>query len=512
MKTKAYKLAAELGLQEHSLLEWLRENGYPNARRADTIRSDVVQAARKALGRGARTHRSGGRTSRATVPSRPPPQSRKSRQNTRQSGGRSSGGGGGGGGGDGFKVSFAELLESHLPSDANAGRQALPDTRITQATRPVTANRTPTGGRAPVPDPNDDLRIRVARAESERDRAQQDVDVERARAEGYARDIRRLERELQAVREDTTALDALRADTERLELERARLKQQLAEAHDERATLEQTCTELQTELQDTRAALEEAKQGDIDHGTVLGDLETARQREIAWRTRALELERAVAQGGDIIKLLKGQGLEAFRQQVRVLRTLLGDESTALPVLRAIRQVDAPALEKLIDERLRPTCAHPLCNRVTRAADQIPLRVDDDSDCAVCAGDAEQRWFHHMVQECSQSGIRRLLVIGGDDAIQTRLRALSQGQPVDLRLVSADEEALPARAAGRVEGCDALILWSSWVVPARISDPYAQAALAADRPIVSVLGVNCGVVPLARATVNRVARTHVLRAV
>ncbi len=507
MKTKAYKLAAELGLQENSLLEWLRENGYPNARRADTIRADVAQAARKALGRGARTHRSGGRASRTTVPSRPPPQSRKSRQSARQSGAHASvRGGGGGGGGEGFKVSFAELLESHLPSDATAGRQALPDTRITQATRPVTTNR------PPVPDPADDLRIRVARAESERDRAQQEVDVERARAEGYARDIRRLERELIATREDTTALDALRADTERLELERARLKQQLAEAHDERATLEQTCTELQTELQDTRAALDEAKQGDIDHGTVLGDLETARQREIAWRTRALELERAVAQGGDIIKLLKGQGLEAFRQQVRVLRTLLGDESTALPVLRAIRQVDAPALEKLIEERLRPTCAHPLCNRITRGADQIPLRVDDDSECAVCGGDAEQRWFNHMVQECSQSGIRRLLVIGGDDTIQTRLRALSQGQPVDLRLVSADEEALPARAAGRVEGCDALILWSSWVVPARISDAAAQAALAADRAIVSVLGVNCGVVPLARATVNRVARTHVLRAV
>lgn len=509
MKTKAYKLAAELGLHENSLLEWLRENGYPNARRADTIRADVAQAARKALGRGARTHRSGGRSSRTTVPSRPPPQSRKSRQSARQSGSHASVRGGGGGG-EGFKVSFAELLESHLPGDANAGRQALPDTRITQATRPVTGGRAPV--RAPAPDPADDLRIRVARAESERDRARQEVDVERARAEGYARDIRRLERELIATREDTTALDALRADTERLELERARLKQQLAEAHDERATLEQTCTELQTELQEIRAALDEAKQGDIDHGTVLGDLETARQREIAWRTRALELERAVAQGGDIIKLLKGQGVEAFRQQVRVLRTLLGDESTALPVLRAIRQVDAPALEKLIEERLRPTCAHPLCNRITRGAEQIPLRVDDDSDCAVCGGDAEQRWFHHMVQECSQSGIRRLLVIGGDDAIQARLRALSQGQPVDLRLVSADEEALPARAAGRVEGCDALILWSSWVVPARISDPYAQAALAADRPIVSVLGVNCGVVPLARATVNRVARTHVLRAV
>ena len=75
VKTKAYKLAAELGLQEHSVLEWLRENGYPNARRADTIRSEVAQAARQALGRaaGVRTLHSGNRASvtRAVV-ARPP--------------------------------------------------------------------------------------------------------------------------------------------------------------------------------------------------------------------------------------------------------------------------------------------------------------------------------------------------------------------------------------------------------------------------------------------------------
>lgn len=569
MKTKAYKLAAELGLQEHSVLEWLRENGYPNARRADTIRSEVAQAARQALGRaaGVRTLHSGNRASvtravvaRPVTPSRPPPQSRKSWQQGPTGGqpaGQPQGGSAGGSAGgspvgsqsgsagghgnnhggnhagnhsgnhggnhsggrpeSGFKVSFAELLENHLPGDAAAGLQALPEIRAALAPASTAGASTAAATIAAasprsVADVRDELRIRIARAEADRDRIQQKLDVEKARAEGYIRDAQRLEIELATVRLELAALAPAREDNERLELERARLRQALAEAADERATLEQTCADLQTELTELRTALDEAKRGDIDHGTVLGDLETARQREVAWRTRALELERAVAQGGDIIRLLKGHGLEAFRQQVRVLQTLLADESTALPVLKSIRQVDAPALEKLVEERLRRTCAHPLCNHVTHAAGKIALRVDDDRECAVCGGDAERRWFNHMVQECVGAGVRRLLVIGGAEATQQRLRTLSEGEPVDLRLVSADEEVLPARAAGRVEGCDALILWSRWVVPTRISDPYAQAALAVERPIVSVLGVTCGVVALARATVNRLARTHVLRAV
>ena len=536
MKTKAYKLAVELGLQEQPVLEWLKANGYPNVRRADTIRADVAQAARKALGR------AGGPRGRHGKGGRTPPQSRASRQgggnrqnNNRQNGGarptggrsggnRHTGGnrpvptrgrGQGGGGKDGFKVSFADLLEAHLPSDITAGHRAVPDTLpATKAVRKPAASP----ARADTVKSRE-LELRVARAETERDRSRQQADVERARAEGYVRELQKLQAELEAARRNVAAIDALREENERLNLDRATLKQKLQVAHDERETLAQTCGELQEELdelrcsfEETQEALEESRQGSIDTSSVLGDLETARKREVAWRTRALELERAVQQGGDVTRLLRGHGLETFRQQVRVLQALLADEKAAVQVIKAIRQIDAPTIEKLIEKHLRRCCADPLCERVTRSTGRIPLRVEDDSTCDICAGDAEQRWFAHMVAECGLAGVRRLLVIGGDEAVHDRLRALSEGQPVDLRLVTSDEEAAPARAAGRVEGCDAMIRWSTWVVPAAVSEPYVQAALAADRPIVTVLGRRCSIVDFARATVNRLARNHVLRAV
>ena len=121
LKTKAYKLAAELGLQEQSVLDWLRNNGYPNVRRADTIRSDVAQAARKALGTGRTSPRGRPRARPDTRPNRFTSEARDGRDTQRiapptpekprsgKAGDR-----------EGFRTSFAELLQNHMPEGRGA--------------------------------------------------------------------------------------------------------------------------------------------------------------------------------------------------------------------------------------------------------------------------------------------------------------------------------------------------------------------------------------------------------
>ncbi|MBU0551406.1 hypothetical protein KJ940_07915, partial [Myxococcota bacterium] len=64
MKTKAYKLATKLKVEEGRLLDWLRAHGYPNIRRTDTIRAEVARAAQQALSRA--------RHEAITTPSPPP--------------------------------------------------------------------------------------------------------------------------------------------------------------------------------------------------------------------------------------------------------------------------------------------------------------------------------------------------------------------------------------------------------------------------------------------------------
>lgn len=491
MKTKAYKLAAELGVQEQSVLDWLRANGYPNARRADTIRADVAQAARQALGRGRAARRTSGRhpSPGPRGPTQPPP-SRPAPRPTAE------------GGGGGFRVSFAELLEAHLPQSAEAGTSALPDAG-------------PPAPRRPPPPRQEDgadeeLRLRVARAEGERDAVRREADASRQRLEAVTREAEALRRELLAAKQNLIAFEALRGDLDRLQLERAQLRHALQVAQDERATLEGTCAELKRELDEVQTTLRAAEEEQDERDTLLEELESAMQREMAWRARALELERAANQDANLLGLLQALGIEDFGEQAEVLRALLASRDTALGFLRAIRQVESAPLERMVRHRIRRVCAHPVCNQVAEHDERVVLRVDDERICEVCGGDADRRWFARMVRECSRAGVRRLLVIGGEP-VHDALRGLSQGQPVDLRLVGADDEVHPARVRGRVEGCDVLVLWSSRLVTEAVATPYADAARAEGRPVVSVLGDRCQVAALARAVCYRLARNHVLAA-
>ncbi len=479
MKTKAYKLAAELGVGEQSVLDWLRAHGYPNVRRADTIRAEVAQAARKAFER-----RGGGE--RRRHPSQSP------------RGARTGGAGRGGGTGE-FRMSFAELLESHLP-DETGGMGDLATATVPEmpALRPA------------PPDATDGHELRAVRAEKERDALRAELDALRRSYEAQGTRLDALRDELQEARDGNVQVNSLREDLERVRMERSTLRQTLQRTADERETLEHTCAELQDEVDDLQGALRRHEEAISERESMSDELASAMQRETAWRTRALELERAAQSGANLSGVLQGFGVGDYREQARVLGALLGQRDTAVGFIRAVRSVDSQALEKLVHRHIVRTCVHPICNQVALLSERIPLRVESESECEVCQGGEARRWFARMVRECGRSGVRQLLVVGGD-AAHEELRGLSQGQPVDLRLVTDDDAVHPPRVQGRVEGCDLLVVWSEWVVPKTVSAVYAEVALSEGSPIVSVLGRRGAVVPMARAVCNRLARNHVLRA-
>lgn len=495
MKTKAYKLAAELGVAERSVLEWLRDHGYPNARRADTIRADVAQAARTALGR----ERERGE--------RPAP---TGRHTTRGGGGpqeqaRSA---------QGFRVSFADLLESHLPQSSGAAVAANPT-----ATTPNLPSHRPAPG-ATMPPPRrttgslsaeQTLRLQLKRIEGEQEQAQRELTILRQTLEAENRRLAEARQALAGLDAARHALSVAKAENEQLLLERATLKQSLQAAADEQATLAQTCVDLQGEVRGLQEGLAAADKEHEAKEAMISDLEQVMQREMAWRTRALELERAANLGSSLHALLQELGLEEVGPQAAVLRALLARPDSAAALIRSIRQVDGPAIQRMVQGRMARVCGHPQCNLMAQNDDRVRVRVAEQ-DCEVCGGDRDQRWFARLVRECGRAGVRRLLVIGGSAGTQKALRELSQGQPVDLRLVDAEDEVHPARVRGRVEGCDLLVLWSELVVPELVSDAYATAARSEGRPVITVLGATCGVARFARAICNRLARNLILAAV
>lgn len=491
MKTKAYKLAAELGLHEQSVLDWLRTNGYPNVRRADTIRAEVVQAARKALARGGSVAMTGLRAVKP-APRGPEQMARPTPEDLR--------------------VSFAELLEAHLTAAVAAPvrENREPEARMSGPMAPL-APVLPraTGSVAPLQELGD---VRVARAEEAREAARREADEWRVRFNRVRSERDEFAGQVKVWGPEMEVLPALKAERERLFQEVTLLRHRLKAVDDERATLESTCADLQDELGEARTSLTALEAMDDDRRQVQDELQSAVQREMAWRARALELERAALLGGSLQSAMSRAGIADTGDQAATLQAILGHREGATILLRMLRPSDADALGRLITERLRGVCVDPICNQVAAAQDGFALRVDSERDCSVCGGSDERRWFLRMALECDRAGVRRLLVIGGTDSVHEHLRMLSQGQRVDFRLVTTADELFPARVQGRVEGCDLLILWSSAVVSPAVSEPYGEAARREGRSVAHVVGARCGVVPLARAVCNRLTRCLVLTTV
>jgi septal ring factor EnvC (AmiA/AmiB activator) len=209
---------------------------------------------------------------------------------------------------DSLSVTFAELLQGHLPRDSESDESTIP-----QRPKPSFSQD---DGTATVPGmpalllkaDNPNLTGELEKLASQQ--VLDELSVEKAKVEG-------LERMLDQLRSQAAGQDALQAELVELQTHNGRLMTELAQAkhslkgtQDERQTLEATCEDLHNELLDVRGMLEENESMVADHDSVLGDLQTAREREVAWRTRALKLERAAHAGDDFGGMLRANGLES----------------------------------------------------------------------------------------------------------------------------------------------------------------------------------------------------------
>ena len=494
MKTKAYKLAAELGLQEQSLLEWLRDHGYPNARRADTIRSEVCQQARKALGRGGHRDRGGRRGPQKFGGSKPqaaigPERGPRPGPHAAKS----------------LSVSFGELLGAHLPADTFTGDSSEPAKAQRGSEGAVSKIAVPgeSGRETPTSTTELDLDAERRAFDRERDVLRTEIEGWRVRAERIDRELVETRARLSGAESAARAVIELRGERERLLLECTTLRRRVSAVEDERDTIEHTALEFQLNLAEARQTLTEHEQVVGEQRSLETELAQAHQREMAWRARALELERAVHLGENLATVLERAGVEGLESQMRALRALLSTREGAFALFRAVKNVDAESIAKLVHNRMSRVCADRVCNQCVEPDLKFVLRVDDEADCEICRGSADRRWFQRMVRECDRAGVRRLLVIGGRDETRNQLRGLSEGQPVDLRLVSDREPVEPGRARGRVECCDLLVLWRD--ADEDVVRHYRDVAKAEGQAIVTVLGPRTGVAPLARSICNRLAR-------
>ena len=499
MKTKVYKLAAELGVREDHILEWLRGQGYPHMRRADMVRAELVVAARSALGgRSRQASREGpsdkqrgnfsnGRDG-ARGSSRGSSTSRHHSTRTTQDVPAES-----------LTTSFAELLGDHLQMDTQS------DSHQQTSSSSVSPRSDQEKLKNPAPVTGTDRAIVDARVSMEREKFADREKVLLAELKAAEDEVSVLRKEVESSRNLVIENASLKDSADALKAELDTLRSRLGEVEHERETLDVTCTGLHERIQGLESVKSDFENLEEDHSSIVTDLEATQQREIAWRARALELERSSQNSGLEVALAQA-GAATLRMKQNLLIGLLSSDRSAQELMKTLSKIELDAFASIIKQNTRKVCANTLCRKCVSRQRRIPILVDDEQQCEICRGQEEKRFFEAMVCEASRTGVRRMLIFGASTLLKDRLRSYAEGCHLDLRLVDPDEKVTAARADGRIDGCDCFVTWTPYVLE---PNPYLEAAKRAQKLWIVVSSSENNFSAMARQVTYRLARHSLL---
>lgn len=100
-----------------------------------------------------------------------------------------------------------------------------------------------------------------------------------------------------------------------------------------------------------------------------------------------------------------------------------------------------------------------------------LQAENKQTCHRCAGSENSR----AAQELLESGIHRLVVVGGSASTREELERLLGDSTLELRLVDGTHHRAPERARADLEWADRVLLWGATELHHKVSKQYADIA-------------------------------------
>lgn len=456
MKIKVKALALELNISDNTLIHWLSRKGYSGARGQDWLTAHLARRARAEL------------QTRSSHPA-------LGEQRQFLSAGL-------------ISPELKKSLEASIESQSVTQRSTTISESSTQQSHPLT----PKSERTPQ------LSDHSTRGGEAEDASL--ISRERARADLL---LKRLE-EQKAYHEER--YHELRKRYEHTIGERTQLRQTLYSMGQNQETLDQTCRELSQDLEQTRREVSELKRDLKAQDKMSTAIDQVTQQKQAWRAKALALEERVQTNQQLSAQLKELGMDSLELQIRLFQTLLATPESASQLFHAIKMVEHDEVRQMVSRWVVSTCAHPLCEQVNQLGRKLSLRVDRASQCQVCAGDQERRWFKRMTASCELAHVRRFLLVGAE-GIHERLREFTEGKAIDFRLISSRDESSDQRILSRLENCDLLLSW-----PHESQDEvgagarYRGLAPTAGAPSLELPGDRADLSQLSRFILNWVNRT------
>jgi len=145
------------------------------------------------------------------------------------------------------------------------------------------------------------------------------------------------------------------------------------------------------------------------------------------------------------------------------------------------------------------CGHELCYELAQHNARFGLIQVEDKHCVICEGHEAQRWYSYLLHIAEEQGLKRLLLVGGEDANTSTLKSFERSRPrLSWGFVNGDGRDDQTSANARVEGADGVLLWGGMNLPHRISNLYKQAC--------EVQGVPCATIIPGQRGVSAICKT------
>lgn len=162
------------------------------------------------------------------------------------------------------------------------------------------------------------------------------------------------------------------------------------------------------------------------------------------------------------------------------RSLLEAEGLTRPGKRRISDEKLPRARAALHQRFYLHCGSPECQKADRTG-RVPVRAEPKARCEYCGGSDNRRAESLLLEACRQTGIRRLVVVGGSPSVRAELSGLA-GE-LELRMVDGTERRTADRAKSDLEWADLVLVWGASELHHKVSTLYTQVAPPLRRKVV-----------------------------
>jgi len=149
------------------------------------------------------------------------------------------------------------------------------------------------------------------------------------------------------------------------------------------------------------------------------------------------------------------------------------------------------------------CGDELCYQLAHQHARLGLiHVEEEERCVICAGHEGQRWYSYLLHVAQERGVRRLLLVGGEDANTSTLKTFERAQPrLSWGFVGGDGRDDQTSANSRVEGANGVLLWGGMNLPHRLSNLYKSACESMSVPCATIPPGQRGVVSICKTALK-----------